>query len=87
MKALSQTQASHLDVTKPLMLTLLLGDVLYTLCFCFLFGSFTAVQYHAISLMSFSTLVWAVSCDTDVLIMCPHQVSVQNAVYFLCCLF
>lgn len=35
MKALSQTQASHLDVNRPLTPSLLLGDVLYTLCILF----------------------------------------------------
>ncbi|KAF3705658.1 hypothetical protein EXN66_Car021349 [Channa argus] len=38
MKALSQTQASYLDVNKPLTQSLLLGDPLFTQYFCsFLF--------------------------------------------------
>lgn len=36
MKALSQIQASHLDVNKPLTRTLLLGVGLYTLCILFI---------------------------------------------------
>lgn len=76
MKALSQTQASHLDVNKPP----LLGDVMYTLCFVSFFGVFALFYSRAIScnliIHPFVARLEAFFCCSVRVPVCPHEISV-----------